>query len=81
MGKQRGGARHDREAKPAIDQVRRLLAKALRPVLVLGGSGWNETARSAVARFAAANGLPVAVSFRRQGLFDHEHSIAGRRRR
>jgi acetolactate synthase-1/2/3 large subunit len=37
---------------------------------VLGGGGWSEAGRAAVRGFLLANDLPVAVSFRRQGLFD-----------
>lgn len=59
---------------PGPDQLtnlRAMLAQAERPVMILGGSGWTSDAHDAIARFAKANGLPVAVSFRRQDLFDN----------
>ena len=45
--------------------------EAQKPLLVLGGSGWNAQAVAALRRFVHATGLPVACSFRRQDLFDH----------
>ncbi len=56
-----------------IIRVRQLLADAERAVVVLGGSGWNDTGIRAIAAFADAAGLPVACSFRRQDLFDNSH--------
>ena len=47
-----------------------LLAKAQRPLLLIGGSRWNEEARDQIARFAARFDLPVATSYRRAPLFD-----------
>ncbi|POP54823.1 thiamine pyrophosphate-binding protein, partial [Pseudomonas aeruginosa] len=46
-------------------------ANARRPLLVLGGSGWDGAARKRLGAFVEANGLPVATSFRRQDLFDN----------
>ena len=37
------------------------------------GARWSEKAVASLARFAERFDLPVAVSFRRQGLFDHDH--------
>jgi acetolactate synthase-1/2/3 large subunit len=54
-------------------EVGRLLAAAERPLVILGGSGWDADACRAVQRFAEANGLPVATSFRRQDRFDNAH--------
>lgn len=51
----------------SLARLQALLAKARRPLAVLGGGGWNEAGRAAIARFFAAYQLPVAVSFRRQG--------------
>ncbi len=52
-------------------ELRRLLASAQRPLLIVGGSGWNADASQALRRFATANALPVASAFRRQDLFDN----------
>ena len=41
--------------------------------LILGGSRWDADACDAVRRFAEANDLPVAATFRRQDRFDNTH--------
>ncbi|KSR45183.1 thiamine pyrophosphate-binding protein [Pseudomonas aeruginosa] len=58
-------------AAAAMGELQERLDRAQRPLLVLGGSGWDETARKRLAAFVHANGLPVAASFRRQDLFDN----------
>lgn len=61
-------------AHPGAEEMARLramLAVAERPLLILGGSGWDDEACDAVRRFARAADLPVACSFRRQSLFDN----------
>ncbi len=61
-------------AHPGADELARLramLAESERPLVILGGSGWDEDARDALTRFAARNELPVTCSFRRQSLFDN----------
>lgn len=55
----------------ALDELRERLAQARRPLVILGGTGWNPEACQAVRHFAHANQLPVAASFRRQDLFDN----------
>ena len=58
-------------APEALARLRSLLADAQRPLLWLGGSGWSDTGRAAIAAFASRHGVPVACSFRRQDLFDN----------
>jgi len=53
----------------------RLLAKAERPLLVAGGSRWTEESVASLRAFAERFALPVAVTFRRQMLFDHAHPL------
>ncbi len=53
--------------------LRRALVAARAPIVILGGGGWSEEAVTRLERFARIWEMPVAVSFRRQGLFDHEH--------
>jgi acetolactate synthase-1/2/3 large subunit len=48
-----------------------VLAAASRPLVIVGGSNWDDEARSAFAAFAHGWNLPVACSFRRQDLFDN----------
>ena len=55
-------------------RLQRLLWAAKRPVMILGGTRWNEKAVAAVTRFAERFDLPVAVSFRRQMLFPADHA-------
>ncbi|MBK8175060.1 MAG: thiamine pyrophosphate-binding protein [Rhodospirillales bacterium] len=56
-----------------MERIHRVLGDSLRPVLLLGGSGWNEAARADIERFAEANALPVCCGFRRHDLFDNNH--------
>ncbi|MCG5241772.1 thiamine pyrophosphate-binding protein [Azospirillum doebereinerae] len=66
------------ESAPTPSQVAefgRLLAKAERPLLVVGGSRWTEESVAALQGFAERFSLPVAVTFRRQMLFDHAHPL------
>jgi acetolactate synthase-1/2/3 large subunit len=56
-----------------LDTLMGLLAKAERPMLILGGSRWDEASRAAMHRFAERLDLPVATSHRRTGLFDARH--------
>jgi acetolactate synthase-1/2/3 large subunit len=54
------------------------LNTAKKPVLIVGGGGWNDTGRAALEKFAEANNLPVIVSFRSQDLIDnHSPSYIG----
>jgi len=48
-----------------------LLAKASRPLLIVGGTGWTPDACQGLLKFARANTLPVVASFRRQDIIDN----------
>ena len=54
-----------------LAELRRLLAAAERPVLLVGGGGWNDAACADIARFAEASDLPACCSFRRQDIIDN----------
>ena len=56
-----------------IDTVRTLLQGAQRPLLLIGGGGWNAQACADLQRFAEVNDLPVACAFRFQDLLDNAH--------
>lgn len=61
---------------PAPDQLAALMArlgKARKPIIIVGGGSWNESACRALRDFAEANALPVCAAFRRQDIFDNEH--------
>lgn len=59
-------------APSTVDEIGALLARAQKPVLLLGGSGWNDAALAAIRNFAERNDLPVVLSFRRKDLFDND---------
>jgi acetolactate synthase I/II/III large subunit len=54
-----------------VSALEAMLAKAERPFLLLGGSGWNADSLRDVAKFAAQNNLPVGTSFRAKDLIDN----------
>lgn len=54
----------------AIYQLRKLLARAARPLIILGG-GHNAQGRADLKSFAQANQIPVATAFRFQDQFDN----------
>ncbi|HEX5341849.1 MAG TPA: thiamine pyrophosphate-binding protein [Duganella sp.] len=56
-----------------IDTVRSMLAAAKKPLVLLGGGGWNAQACADIQRFAEANHLPVSCAFRFQDLLDNAH--------
>jgi len=57
----------------AVGGLMARLADAKRPLLILGGGGWNAGAIADIRRFIEANELPTAVSFRRQDYLDNTH--------
>uniref|UniRef100_UPI0033412E7B thiamine pyrophosphate-binding protein n=1 Tax=Castellaniella defragrans TaxID=75697 RepID=UPI0033412E7B len=64
------------QAWPDPDQIRDLgerLARAQRPLAILGGSGWDAESARAFGAFAERHGLPIAVQFRRQMLCPVDH--------
>ncbi|ENN87775.1 acetolactate synthase II protein, large subunit [Rhizobium freirei PRF 81] len=61
-----------------LADLQRRLAAAERPMIILGGTRWNDEAVAGIRQFAERFNLPVGCSFRRQMLFDHLHpSYAG----
>src|SRR6516162_6718383 len=54
-----------------LSELRRLLALAERPIMLVGGSGWSDDACRYIAAFAQENDLPVCCSFRRQDIVDN----------
>ncbi len=58
-----------------LARLRALLAAAERPLVIVGGSGWDEESCAAFRGFAHRSGLPVACSFRRQALFDNRDEL------
>ena len=64
------------EAHPGrkqVEELASLLEAAERPVVIVGGTRWSQESVSSFTAFAERWSLPVACSFRRQMLFDHQH--------
>ena len=62
------------QASPAAEQLMQLqaiLQAAQRPLVLLGGGGWNAKSCADLMRFAHAWQLPVACAFRFQDLYDN----------
>jgi acetolactate synthase I/II/III large subunit len=62
-------AAHPGEAD--MHQLREMLAKAKRPLVIAGGGGWSRPACEDFRAFAQAFNLPVGCSFRAQDLIDN----------
>lgn len=60
-------------ANHEMERLRDELAKAKRPIAIIGGSNWTPEACGQFKAFAEAFDLPVVTSFRRTMLFDTEH--------
>jgi acetolactate synthase-1/2/3 large subunit len=58
-----------------LERMRAILASAERPLVLVGGSGWDAAAYADLRTFAERNGLPVATAFRTQSLFDNDHPL------
>ncbi|MFB2551303.1 thiamine pyrophosphate-binding protein [Ensifer soli] len=56
-----------------LDDLAALLAKAERPMVVVGGGGWTPQAVADLKSVSERFALPVAASFRCQDLFDNAH--------
>jgi acetolactate synthase I/II/III large subunit len=64
------------ETYPSGEQMTEVAAglrSAERPLVILGGTGWDQETCTAIRKFAEESGVPVAASFRRQDLFDNDH--------
>jgi acetolactate synthase-1/2/3 large subunit len=49
------------------------LARAERPLVVVGGPGWSADVKASIEQFAARTLLPVGAAFRYQDYFDNRH--------
>jgi acetolactate synthase-1/2/3 large subunit len=54
-----------------LAEMSRLLAAAQRPIMLVGGGGWDDQACRDITKFAEASQLPVCCSFRRQDIVDN----------
>lgn len=55
----------------AVAGISEVLASAKRPLVIVGGGGWNDEGRAAFCQFVEANHLPVACAFRFQDVLDN----------
>ena len=72
-----GACVDEAEISPAPEQLaelQTLLAQSQRPMLLLGGSRWDQPSCDAMMAFAEKFGIPAATGFRRAHLFDATHS-------
>lgn len=60
-------------SEQALTNLKSRLSEAKRPLVMVGGGGWTADAITALERFAETQGLPVAASFRCQGLLNNDH--------
>lgn len=58
-----------------VAEARQLLEQAERPLVILGGSGWDKTAVEQYRGFAESNNLPTGVAFRFQDLMDNRSPV------
>jgi acetolactate synthase-1/2/3 large subunit len=66
------------EMHPGQDQLQdmvQLIEKAERPLMIVGGGGWDQDAVRDLRTFAENMHLPVAASFRCQDMFDNTHPL------
>ncbi len=56
-----------------MEALRTKIAQAERPMVIVGGGNWSQNAIEALETFVEIQGLPVAASFRCQGLFNNLH--------
>jgi acetolactate synthase-1/2/3 large subunit len=65
------------QSSPSLAQIERLgqmMSQAQRPLLLVGGSFWDDASRAAMTSFAHRLGLPVACAWRYQDAFDNGDS-------
>ena len=56
-----------------LDQLATMIADAERPIVMVGGGGWNAQACHDLTRFIETFELPVVAGFRRQDIIDTRH--------
>ncbi len=47
------------------------ISRAKKPLMLVGGSGWDDASARAITAFAEENGIPACCSFRRQDVIDN----------
>ena len=62
-------------APGGLRDLRTMLLAAQRPLMIVGGSGWDAESARALQRFAENWSLPVGCGFRFQDSFDNRHPL------
>ncbi len=65
---------HGAPSPSDLDALAALLDRSARPLVIVGGSGWDAAACGDLQAFAQTHALPVACAFRFQDLFDNRHA-------
>lgn len=55
----------------AIEEIKQILSHASRPLIIAGGSGWNNAGKTSLQNFSENNKIPVLAAFRFQDIFDN----------
>ncbi|HEX2117007.1 MAG TPA: thiamine pyrophosphate-binding protein [Alphaproteobacteria bacterium] len=58
-----------------LPKLRKMLERAERPLLLIGGPNWTDAACKQIVAFAEANNIPASCSFRRQDAFDNTSRV------
>ncbi|HEX6978994.1 MAG TPA: thiamine pyrophosphate-binding protein [Alphaproteobacteria bacterium] len=58
-----------------VAELMKLLGRAARPLLLVGGPGWSDEACRQITAFAEANNIPACASFRRQDVLDNRSPV------
>ncbi|MFM0116862.1 thiamine pyrophosphate-dependent enzyme [Paraburkholderia nemoris] len=62
-------------ARADLGRLRSMLQTALRPIIIAGGTGWQRESLQALAALARRNVVPVATTYRRRDLIDHDDAV------
>ncbi|WP_049782487.1 thiamine pyrophosphate-dependent enzyme [Paraburkholderia xenovorans] len=62
-------------ARADLDRLRGMLQTAHRPMIIAGGTGWQRASLEALAALARRHVVPVATTYRRRDLVDHDDAV------
>ncbi len=56
-------------------EIKEMIQKSIKPLIIVGGSGWKRKSGLLLTKFAQEYHIPVSTSFRRQDIIDNTESI------
>ncbi|MFP3605866.1 thiamine pyrophosphate-dependent enzyme [Paraburkholderia sp. SIMBA_053] len=62
-------------ARADLGRLRGMLQSALRPMIIVGGTGWQRASLETLAALARRHVVPVATTYRRRDLIDHDDAV------